>query len=53
MIAAEMNGRRARVMEFDPKYCDVIITRWQGFTGEQATLEGSGETFPTIKENAA
>jgi DNA modification methylase len=53
LIAAEMNGRRARVMEFDPKYCDVIIKRWQDFTGLQATLEGSGEYFPTIKADAA
>ena len=53
LIAAEMNGRRARVMEFDPKYCDVIIKRWQDFTGEQAKLEGSGQIFPTIKADAA
>ena len=53
LIAAEMNGRRARVMEFDPKYCDVIIKRWQNFTGEQAKLEGSGQIFPTIKADAA
>ena len=53
LIAAEMNGRRARVMEFDPKYCDVIIKRWQDFTGNQAKLEGSGQIFPTIKADAA
>ena len=53
MIAAEKNGRHSRLMELDPKYCDVIVQRWQDFTGQQAKLEGSGETFPTIKENAA
>lgn len=53
MIAAEKNGRHSRLMELDPKYCDVIVQRWQGFTGKQAKLEGSGETFPIIKENAA
>jgi len=53
MIAAEKNGRHSRLMELDPKYCDVIVQRWQDFTGQQAKLEESGEIFPTIKENAA
>lgn len=38
IIAAEQNGRCARVMEFDPKYVDVIIDRWEKFTGEKAVL---------------
>jgi len=45
LIACEKNGRVARLMELDPKYCDVIVTRWQTFTGHAATLESSGETF--------
>jgi|TARA_R110000824_G_scaffold3146_1_gene14545 DNA modification methylase len=53
LIACEKLNRNARLMELDPKYCDVIVQRWQGFTGRQAKLEGSGETFPIIKENAA
>jgi len=45
MIAAEKNGRIARLMELDPKYCDVIINRWQEFTGKQAVLESSGDSY--------
>jgi ParB-like chromosome segregation protein Spo0J len=47
-IVAEKHGRDALLMELDPKYCDVIITRWQDFTGQQATLEESGETFNAL-----
>ena len=36
IIAAEQNGRRAYCMELDPKYCDVIIDRWETFTGKKA-----------------
>jgi len=47
-IAAEKNGRVAHLMELDPRYCDVIIKRWQDFTGETATLEADGRTFDDI-----
>jgi DNA modification methylase len=47
-IACEQTGRNCRLMELDPKYCDVIITRWQDFTGQQATLDGDGRTFDEI-----
>ncbi len=45
LIAAEKNGRIARLMELDPKYCDVIIKRWQDFTGKQAILEATGKPY--------
>lgn len=38
VIAAEQNERVAYVMEFDPKYADVIIDRWETFTGQKAQL---------------
>jgi DNA modification methylase len=38
MIAAEKLGRCARLMELDPKYCDVIVKRWEDFTGKKAIL---------------
>jgi DNA modification methylase len=38
LIACEQNGRVARLMELDPKYCDVIIKRWETYTGEKAVL---------------
>lgn len=48
LIAAEKHGIQGFVMEFDPKFADVIIKRWQDFTGQEATLEGSGETFSAL-----
>jgi DNA modification methylase len=50
MIACEKTARQARLMELDPKYCDVIINRWQDFTGKQATHE-SGKTFSELKND--
>jgi DNA modification methylase len=44
-IACEKTDRDCYMMELDQKYCDVIIKRWQDFTGKQATLEATGETF--------
>jgi DNA modification methylase len=36
LIACEQTGRRAFLMEIDPLYCDVIVQRWERFTGKQA-----------------
>jgi DNA modification methylase len=38
LIAAEQTGRRAFLMEIDPRYCDVIVQRWERFTGKKAEL---------------
>ena len=38
VIACEQNGRTAQVMEYDPKYADVIIKRWENLTGQKAKL---------------
>jgi DNA modification methylase len=35
-------------MELDPRYCDVIVKRWQDWTGQQATLEATGQTFAEL-----
>ena len=45
LIACEKTARDCRMMELDPKYCDVIIQRWQNFTGQTATLEATGQPF--------
>ena len=45
LMACDKTDRSARLMELAPKYCDVIVRRWQDFTGKQATLESTGQTF--------
>ena len=45
LIAAEKSGRLARLIELDPKYVDVIVRRWQDWTGKQATHESDGVAF--------
>jgi DNA modification methylase len=49
LIAAERTGRSARLMELDPKYVDVIVQRWQDYTGNNAVLDGEDRTFDDLK----
>ena len=51
IICCEKQNRRARLMELDPKYCDVIIKRWQGFTGKQAIHEATGKPFEAADDS--
>ena len=48
VISCEKLGRRSLTMELDPRYCDVIVKRWQDFTGQAATLEGDERTFAEL-----
>ena len=50
LIACEKTGRTARLMELDPRYCDVIVRRWQDFTGQRATHAETGDPFPEAPE---
>lgn len=53
MIACEKTGRCARLIELDPKYCDVAVRRWQEFSGKEAMLEGSDQSFAAAEKNLA
>ncbi|MEN6587095.1 MAG: site-specific DNA-methyltransferase [Sulfuricella sp.] len=48
MIACEKQGRHARLMELDGRFVDVIVKRWQDFTGKTATLDGDGRSFAEV-----
>jgi DNA modification methylase len=48
LIAAEKSGRQARLMELDPKYVDVIVRRWQDWTGQEARREADGSAFDAL-----
>lgn len=50
LIAAEKHGVQAFIMEFDPKFCDVIIKRWQDFTGKIAIHAETGKPFAEVKD---
>jgi DNA modification methylase len=48
LIACEKTGRQARLLELDPKYCDVIVQRWQAFSGGAPVLDGDGRSYDDI-----
>ena len=50
LIACEKAGRRARLIEIEPTYCDVIIKRWQEYTGKRAFLKRTGIVFDAAAE---
>jgi len=49
LIACQKTGRRARLIELDPKYVDVGIRRWEEFCGGQAILAATGQTFSEVR----
>jgi DNA modification methylase len=53
LIACEESGRRARLVELDPRYADVIVQRWQARTGRVARLGATGETFAEVAARRA
>jgi DNA modification methylase len=50
LMGCERRGRKARLMEIDPKYADCIVRRWQQYTGKQAVLEGDERSFEIIAD---
>ena len=50
LLAAERTGRRASVVEIDPKYADVIVRRWQSYSGQLARLDPGGQSFAEVRE---
>jgi len=48
MIAAHKSGRKARLIELDPKYVDVIVRRWQDFAGAKAVRQSDGVAFDAL-----
>ena len=50
VIASEKTNRKCFGMELDEKYCDVIIKRWEQYTGKKATLELTGQTYEELKQ---
>ena len=48
LMACETTGRQARLMELDLKYVDVIVRRWQAFTGDRAVLDQDGRCFDDV-----
>jgi DNA modification methylase len=50
VLAAERTGRRACVVEIDLKYVDVIVRRWQSYSGQQVRLDAGEQSFEEVAE---
>ncbi len=50
LIAAQKTGRKARLIEYDPLYCDTIIRRWQSYTGKEARIDTTEATFEEVAD---
>jgi DNA modification methylase len=53
LIACAKSGRQGRLIELDPRYCDVIVRRWQEWSGKRAVLQGDGGSFEEIAAGRA
>jgi DNA modification methylase len=53
LIAAHKTGRRARLIEYDPAYCDQILRRFEKVTGKEPRLASTGQTLETVAEGRA
>jgi DNA modification methylase len=50
LIAAEQSERLCYGVDIDPRYVDVAVQRWEQFSGNQAKLDGNGQTFQQVRE---
>jgi DNA modification methylase len=50
LIGCERRDRKARLMEIDPKYADVIVRRYQEYSGKRAVLDGDGRTYAEVAQ---
>jgi DNA modification methylase len=50
LIAAQTTGRTARLIEFDPAYCDAMLRRFEDLTGKEAKLAVTGEGFEDVEQ---
>jgi DNA modification methylase len=53
LMACERTGRRCHGLELDPLYCDVIVRRWQTYTGGVARIAATGESYEEISKQRA
>lgn len=51
LVASEKTNRKCYGMELDEHYCDVIVNRWQNYTGKKAVLESNGKTYDELKDS--